>query len=183
MFARLAYGQRQEGIVAIARAVPSTLSGLALSAQPLVVVVESIEKPGNLGAVLRTCDAAGVEALLVSDPQTDVFNPNVIRASLGTVFSVPIAIASPQDIVAFLQARKIQIFGLFPDAVQEYTQTHFSDGMAIVLGAEDKGLSAFWQTQCAHKVRIPMRGLADSLNVSVSAAIVIFEAVRQRGRP
>lgn len=180
VFAKLAYGERSGGVVAVARVRPRTLDSLKLSANPLVVVVESIEKPGNLGAILRTCDGAGADALLIGDPKTDIYNPNVIRASLGAVFTVPVVAGANADISAFLKQKGIKMLGTFPDAKEAYTRANLKGPLAIVLGTEDKGLSKFWQDKCAIKVRIPMRGKADSLNVSVSAAVVLYEALRQR---
>ena len=187
---KLAYGQRHEGIIAVIRTPFLALKDLKLSAQPLVVVLESLEKPGNLGAVLRTCDGAGVEAILVCEPQTDVYNPNVIRSSTGAVFSIPVVCASSWEISSFLKssssyrtladARKIRICASTPAAPKLYTQTDFKGAWALVLGSETHGLSDFWLRQADVTVKIPMNGLADSLNVSTSAAIILYEALRQR---
>ncbi len=180
VFAKLAYGQRVEGVIGVARVPPQQMGELKLSANPLIVVVESIEKPGNLGAILRTCDGAGVEALLISDLKTDIYNPNVIRASVGTVFTVPAAAGTNEEIAAFLKAKGIKTLGAFPDAKDVYTRADLKGPVAVVLGTEDEGLSPFWQRHCNLKVKIPMAGQSDSLNVSVSAAIIIYEALRQR---
>ena len=180
VFEKIAYGERAEGVIAVARISFKHFNDLKLPENPLVVVIESIEKPGNLGAVLRTCDGAGVDALLVCTPQTDIYNPNVIRASIGTVFTVPVAVGTKEDVIAFLRKHKIKALGAFPDANGIYTRTHLKGPLAIVLGTEDEGLSFFWQKHCDMKVKIPMKGRADSLNVSVSAAIIIYEALRQR---
>ena len=180
VFAKLAYGQRAEGVIGVARVPPKALSDLELSANPLIVVVESVEKPGNLGAILRTCDGAGVDALLIGDARTDLYNPNVIRASIGTVFTVAAAVDTNENIRGFLKTKGIKTMGTFPDAKDVYTKADLKGPLAVVLGTEDEGLSPFWQRHCDKKVNIPMAGQADSLNVSVTAAIVVYEALRQR---
>jgi len=177
---KLAYGDRDEGIIAVIKTPALTLKDLKLSAQPLVIVLESLEKPGNLGAVLRTCDGAGVEAVLVCDPKTDVYNPNVIRSSTGVIFSVPLISASALEISSFLKSKKIKICASTPAAPKLYTQVNFKGAWALVLGSEDQGLSDFWLSQAEVTVKIPMNGIADSLNVSISAAIILYEALRQR---
>ncbi len=180
VFAKLAYGQRAEGVIGVARVPPRKLSELKLSANPLIVVIESIEKPGNLGAILRTCDGAGVDALLIGDARTDLYNPNVIRASIGTVFTVAAAADTNENIRAFLKTKGVKTIGTFPNAKDVYTKADLKGPLAIVLGTEDEGLSPFWQRHCDKKVHIPMAGQADSLNVSVTAAILVYEALRQR---
>ena len=177
---KLAYGERHEGIIALAKTPILTLKDLKLSAHPLVVVLESLEKPGNLGAVLRTCDGVGVEAVLVCDPKTDVYNPNVIRSSTGVVFKIPVVCATPKEIFSFLKSRKIKICASAPAAQKLYTQADFKGPWALVLGNEDQGLSGFWLSAADITVKVPMKGLADSLNVSISAAIILYEALRQR---
>ncbi len=177
---KLAYGQRHEGIVALARTPLLSLKDLKLSKEPLVVVLESLEKPGNLGAVLRTCDGAGVEVVLVCDPKTDVYNPNVIRSSTGVVFKIPVVCATPEEISSFLKSKKIKICASQPAATKLYTQVDFKGAWALVLGSETEGLSDFWLKFAEVTVKIPMNGLSDSLNVSVSAAIILYEALRQR---
>jgi len=177
---KLAYGERHEGLIALARTPVRTLSSLKLSDQPLVVVLESLEKPGNLGAVLRTCDGAGVEAVLVCDPKTDLYNPNVIRSSTGVIFSLPVVCAGFEEVASFLRAKKIKICAAAPAAQKLYSQADFKGSWALVLGREDQGLSNGWLSLADLKVRIPMNGKADSLNVSVSAAIILYEALRQR---
>jgi RNA methyltransferase, TrmH family len=177
---KLAYGERHEGIVVVIKTPFLSLKDLKLSKEPLVVVLESLEKPGNLGAVLRTCDGVGVEAVLVCDPKTDVYNPNVIRSSTGTIFSIPVVCATSLEISSFLKSKKIKICASTPAAVQSYTQTDFKGPWALVLGSETEGLSDFWLRQADLTVKIPMSGLADSLNVSISAAVILYEALRQR---
>ena len=177
---KIAYGARHEGIMAVMKTPVLSLKDLKLPAQPLVVVLESLEKPGNLGAVLRTCDGVGVEAVLVCDPKTDVYNPNVIRSSTGVIFSIPVVCATSSEISSFFKSKKIKICASTPAAVQSYTQTDFKGAWALVLGSEAQGLSDFWLRQADVTVKIPMNGLADSLNVSISAAIILYEALRQR---
>ncbi len=182
VFEKIAYGQRTEGMLAIGRIPQKSLSDFKPRGQSLYVVAQSLEKPGNIGAILRTCDAAGVDGLLIADAQTDLYNPNVIRASTGTVFSVPTASADHQTILDFLRRYKIKTCGLFVQSPKDYTQTDFTGPVAIILGSEDKGLSDFWKKNTDVAMKISMKGQADSLNVSVCAAIVIYEALRQRAR-
>jgi RNA methyltransferase, TrmH family len=177
---KLAYGDRHEGIIAVIKTPLLILKDLKLSTHPLVVVLESLEKPGNLGAVLRTCDGVGVEAVLVGEPQTDVYNPNVIRSSTGVIFSIPVVCTTSLEISSFLKSKKIKICASQPTAQKSYTQTDFKGAWALVLGSETEGLSDFWIRQADVTVKIPMNGRADSLNVSISAAIILYEALRQR---
>lgn len=177
---KLAYGERHESIIALAKTPVLTLKDLKLSNHPLIVVLESLEKPGNLGAILRTCDGVGVEAVLVCDPKTDIYNPNVIRSSTGVVFSIPVVCATYEGIFSFLRSKKIKICASQPQGQKLYTQADFKGSWALVLGSEDKGLSEVWSTCADVTVKIPMKGHADSLNVSISAAIILYEALRQR---
>jgi len=177
---KLAYGQRHEGIMAVAQVPSLTLKDIKLSKQPLVVVLESLEKPGNLGAILRTCDGVGVEAVLVCDPKTDVYNPNVIRSSTGVIFNLPVVCASAEEIFSFLKAKKIKICASAPKGQKLYTQADFQGALGLVMGSEEKGLSDFWLLAAGETVKIPMKGRADSLNVSISTAIILYEALRQR---
>jgi TrmH family RNA methyltransferase len=177
---KLAYGDRHEGIIAIAKTPVRNLKDLRLSPQPLVVVLESLEKPGNLGAILRTCDGVGVEAVLVCDPKTDVYNPNVIRSSTGVIFSIPVVCATPEEIFSFLKVKRIKICASAPSASKLYTQVSFKGAWALVMGSEGQGLSDYWLVTADMTVKIPMMGQADSLNVSISAAIILYEALRQR---
>ncbi len=177
---KLVYGERHDGIVAVIKVPDQSLKDLKLSKEPLVVVLESLEKPGNLGAVLRTCDGVGVEAVLVCDPKTDAYNPNVIRSSTGMIFSIPVVCAGASEISMYLKTRKIKICASGPAAKKIYTQMDFKGPWAIVLGSEDKGLTDYWLRQADTTIKIPMNGLADSLNVSISAAIILYEALRQR---
>ena len=180
LYEKIACRGGTEGIVAVMRMQERKLADLPLSPAPLILVLESVEKPGNLGAVLRTADAAGVDAVLVCDPLTDLFNPNLIRASLGAVFSVPTVACSSQDAYDWLSARGIAVLTAQLQDSSLYYDTDMVRPTAIVFGTEDKGLSAFWRERADAHIRIPMAGAMDSLNVSVSAAILAFEAVRQR---
>jgi len=177
---KLAYGERHEGIIAVIKTPVLTLKELKLSAHPMVVVLESLEKPGNLGAILRTCDGVGVEAVLVCDPKTDVYNPNVIRSSTGVIFRIPVVCAASEEISSFLKSKKIKICASTPAAKKLYTQADFKGAWALVMGSEDQGLSDYWLKQADMTIKIPMNGNADSLNVSTSAAIILYEALRQR---
>ena len=171
-----------EGIVAVMRAQERRLDDLVLSSAPLVLVLERVEKPGNLGAVLRSADAAGVDAVLVCDPLTDLYNPNLIRASLGALFSVPTVACSSQEAHDWISAHGIAILTAQLQDSKPYYDTDMVRPTAIVFGAEDTGLSSFWRERADTHIRIPMAGAMDSLNVSVSAAILAFEAVRQRNQ-
>jgi RNA methyltransferase, TrmH family len=181
VIAKLAFGDRSDGIVAVVRAGSTDLESLRLtSGVPLVVVVEGVEKPGNLGAILRTADGAGASGLIAADPLTDLFNPNAVRASLGTIFRVPLAAASSPATLDWLTSRDIAPIAARVDAATPYVDVDMRGPVAIVLGSEAAGLSAAWDDRRVTPVRIPMLGTADSLNVSVAAAIMLYEAVRQR---
>ncbi|HVA85964.1 MAG TPA: TrmH family RNA methyltransferase [Candidatus Saccharimonadales bacterium] len=183
VFEKLAYGDRADGLVAVARPPSTELARLRLPPEPLVVVVVSVEKPGNLGAILRSADGAGADALIVADPATDLFNANAIRASLGTIFSVPLAAASTSDVVAWLTAHRLRVVTARVDAQALYTDADLRGGIGLVLGSEAEGLTAAWDGPGFEPVRLPMLGVADSLNVSVTAAVLLYEARRQRGAP
>ncbi|MEJ5303269.1 MAG: RNA methyltransferase [Bacteroidales bacterium] len=180
-FTRIAYRENRDGVVAIFESRNHQLNHIKLSSQPLLLIAESVEKPGNLGALLRTADAAGVDALIVCDPKTDIYNPNVVRASIGTLFSVQVGVATTSEVLVWLQENGIRPFAaaLSPKAIP-YTQADFRSPVAIVVGTEADGLSHTWLNACPDHIIIPMHGTADSLNVSVSAAIIIYEALRQR---
>jgi RNA methyltransferase, TrmH family len=180
VYEKLCFGERDTGIVVVAETPRRTLGELLLPARPLVAVVEGIEKPGNLGAILRTADAAGVDAVIVADGRTDLFNPNTIRASLGTVFRETVCEAAAAGVVAWLGEHNLPVFAARPDADMPYTQADLSGGVAIVLGSEAAGLSRIWSETDVQSVRLPMHGIADSLNVSATAAVLFYEALRQR---
>jgi TrmH family RNA methyltransferase len=177
---RLCFGERAEGLLAVGVTPPRPLDELKLPERPLVAVLEGIEKPGNVGAILRSADGAGVDAMIVADPATDLFNPHAIRASLGTVFTVPTAAASSAEAAAWLRARRLPIFAARVEAAVPYAQVDFCRGAAIVLGSEAAGLSGVWSGTDVTAVSLPMRGAADSLNVSAAAAVLFYEALRQR---
>jgi len=180
VYEKMAYRGSTEGVIATVRQRNLTLVDLQLPANPLIMVLESVEKPGNLGAVLRSADAAKADAVVICDPLTDLYNPNLIRASLGAVFSVPLVACSSEECIAFLKQRNIQILTAQLQDSSLYYDTDMRRATALVMGTESTGLTDVWrQTADAH-IRIPMLGRMDSLNVSVSAAILLFEAVRQR---
>ena len=182
VLAKVAFGERSDGVVAIVETPRTTLADLAerLTADPLIVVVEGVEKPGNLGAVLRSADAAGATAVVAADPLTDPFNPNAIRASLGTIFTVPVISAASAETRDWLAARGIRAVAAVVEAPIRYTDAELTGPLAIVLGSEAAGLSEAWRDGPVEPVSIPMAGIADSLNVSIAAAVLLFEAVRQR---
>ena len=177
----MAYRGTTEGVIAEMAVRRITLSDLKLTANPLICVLESVEKPGNLGAVLRSADAAQADAVIVCDPLTDLFNPNLIRSSIGAIFTVPTVACSSADCISFLKARGIRIFTAQLQDSRLYYDTDMRTGTAIVMGTEATGLTQAWRLAADAHIRIPMLGQLDSLNVSVSAAILLFEAVRQRG--
>lgn len=179
-FAKVAYRQHPEGLLAIAKQWSTDLDKLRLSKNPLIVVLEAVEKPGNLGTILRTADAVGADAVIVADGATDIFNPNVVRASTGTLFSVPIAVASTLDVIDFLSKNQIKTIATTPRATLNYTGAPLAGPAAIIMGAEDAGLSNIWIEKCDTPVKIPMLGLADSLNVSAATVVIAYEALRQR---
>lgn len=178
---RLSYGERTEGVVGTVRIPDLSLDALVLPPDPLLVVVEGVEKPGNLGAIVRTADAAGADAVIAADPRTDLFNPNAIRASLGTVFAVRIAAAPSAEVRPRLEREGISIIAARVDAPTLYTDVDLRGPLAIVLGSEAEGLTDAWRGEGVTAVRLPMLGLADSLNVSTTAAVLLYEARRQRG--
>lgn len=178
-FERLAYGDRSDGIVLVVRPKAMALDGLELGEDPLVIVTEDVEKPGNLGAILRSADGAGADAVIAVGG-TDLFNPNVIRASVGTVFSVPMASATAADALAWLRARGIRVVAARTDGQRLYVDADLRGAIAIALGSERLGLSAEWHRADVEGLRLPMAGVADSLNVSVAAAVLLYEAWRQR---
>ena len=182
VFEKIAYREGSDGVLGVLHTPTQALADLRLPPNPLLLVLEAVEKPGNLGAILRTADAAPVDAVLVGDPRTDLFNPNVIRASIGCVFSVPVVAAPMADILAFLRQHGIRSYAtaLTPQA-RPYTEFDFCPPTALVLGTEADGLTPATQAACDATVIIPMRGRIDSLNVSVVGAVLAFEAVRQRG--
>jgi TrmH family RNA methyltransferase len=182
VFNRLAYREESGGVIAVARYRTTGLQDLLVPDNPLIFVLETVEKPGNLGAILRTADAAGVTAILVCDPQTDLFNPNVIRASLGTVFTNRVCVASSAESLDWLRENGFSIYSASLAAKNWYHQIRYADRSAIVMGSEAYGLSDFWLEKSDTLIKIPMYGRVDSLNVSASAAVLMFEVIRQRNR-
>ena len=184
VYEKMAYRGSTEGIIAVAKCKDHSISSinykLSTINSPLVVVLESVEKPGNLGAILRTAEAAGVDAVIVCDPLTDLYNPNLIRASIGGVFSVPVAVCNSKECIAFLKEHKIRILTAQLQDSYDYYDYDMQGATAIVMGTESTGLTDQWREAADAHIRIPMLGRLDSLNVSVSAAILMYEAVRQR---
>jgi len=180
VFKKMAYRERPEGLLALIPYLRCRLEDLQLPATPLLIVAEAIEKPGNLGTILRSADAAGVDAVLVCDRCTDIHNPNVVRASTGTLFSVPVVDVSSVEALAWLKQRNIKVLAATPHAARQYWETDLQAGIAIVVGAEQYGLSRLWMQAADLQVRISMRGQADSLNVASATTILLFEALRQR---
>lgn len=180
VFEKIRYGDRTGGLVAVAPRPRRTLVDLKLSEKPLIAVVERVGKPGNLGAIVRSADAAGIEAVLVVDSAIDVFGPNVIRASVAAIFHVPLVELLAAEAVAFLRQQGIQIIAASPEARRAYTGHDYRTPTAFVFGAEDAGLSDAWRAVGVESARVPMAGLGDSLNVSITAALFFYEARRQR---
>ena len=183
VYEKMAYRGSTEGLIAVAKVKDHSLHSLLLpSSSPLIVVLESVEKPGNLGAILRTAEAAGVDAVIVCDPLTDLYNPNLIRASIGGVFCVPTAVCTSQECIAFLKEHGVRILTAQLQDSYEYYDYDMRQATAIVMGTESTGLTPQWREAADAHIRIPMLGRLDSLNVSVSAAILMYEAVRQRNK-
>lgn len=181
LFDKLSYRDRPDGLLAIAKQTHCTLSHLDRLTPPFFfLVVEAIEKPGNLGAMLRSCDGAGVDALIICDPCTDLYNPNVVRASVGTLFTVPTIETTFHPLVTFLRENEIQIIVTSPHAPTPFTQIDLTPSVAILVGTEQFGLSQKWLDVGEEKVHIPMRGVADSLNVATAATLLLYEVIRQR---
>ena len=181
VYEKIAYREGTEGIIAEMKYKDRRLEDIKLSENPLIVVLESVEKPGNLGAVLRSADAAGADAVIICDPLTDLYNPNLIRASIGAIFSRQVAAATSEETISWLKANNIQILTAQLQDSSLYYDTPMTGPTAIVMGTESTGLTDIWREAADKHIRIPMLGALDSLNVSVSAAILLFEAVRQRG--
>lgn len=180
VYDKVAYRGGTEGVIAEVKTRNLTLHDLHLKANPLIVVLESVEKPGNLGAILRSADAAGVDAVIVCDPLTDLYNPNLIRSSIGGIFSVPCVACSSEECIDFLKKNGIQILTAQLQDSHLYYNIDMKRGTAIIMGTEATGLTPQWRKAADAHIRIPMLGRLDSLNVSISAAILMYEAVRQR---
>lgn len=181
LFEKISYRDRPDGLIAIAHQMQKTLADLYPRHEPpLYVVAESIEKPGNLGTILRSSDAAGVDGVIVCDRCTDIYNPNVVRASVGTLFTRPVVEAKGSDAYIWLKERKIQVVAATPSATSEFTEVDLSGPLAIVVGTEQLGLSDLWMQAADIQVKIPMHGAADSLNVAMATTLLLYEALRQR---
>jgi RNA methyltransferase, TrmH family len=181
VFEKISYRDNPDGWLGIFPTPKTSLEDLTLSEPPLVIVAESVEKPGNLGAILRTADAAHVDAVLVCDPRVDLWNPNVIRASRGAVFAVPTVEAESLNALAWIRSRGMRILAATPSAAALYSEVNLREPIAVAVGTEDEGLTDFWMQNADTKVRIPMMGKVNSLNVSIATALIVYETVRQRG--
>lgn len=180
VYDKIAYRENKDGILAVAYTRDLSLSNIKLSGNPFVIVLESVEKPGNLGAILRTADAAKADAVVVCNPLTDAYNPNVVRSSVGCLFTNQVAVCTSGEALKWLQANNITSYAAELKASQWYHQTDMSKSCAIIMGTEADGLTSFWLNNADARIKIPMQGIIDSLNVSVSTAILTFEAMRQR---
>ncbi len=180
VFDKIAVRENSGGVIAVAEMKVHRLEDISLNNNALILILESVEKPGNLGAILRTADAAGVDAVIVCDPQTDLYNPNVIRSSLGCVFTKPLASATTAETVQWLRSKNVSIYCTYLAASKPYFEVDFRKSSAIVMGTESTGLSKDWVDAADQNIIIPMHGHIDSINVSNAAAVVVFEALRQR---
>ena len=180
VFQKLAHRDSTEGIIAVVKAKPHALTDLKLTKNPLILVAEAPEKPGNIGALLRTADAANIDAVIIANPKSDLYNPNIIRSSVGTVFTNNIIMTSTETAIAFLQDHNINIFTAILQKSETYDSQDYTNPTAIVVGTEATGLTETWREAATQNISIPMRGSIDSMNVSVAAGILVFEAIRQR---
>lgn len=183
VFEKIAIRESTGGVVAVARQKVHNLNGIRLSQNPLVLILEAVEKPGNLGSILRTADAAGLDAVIICDPKTDFYNPNVIRSSLGCIFTTQVASATSEEAIAWLHANRITPYSTYLKASRSYDAVDYTRPSAIVMGTEATGLSEAWTGEGRNTIIIPMHGRIDSMNVSTAAAVVVFEALRQRRTP
>ncbi|MFZ4679442.1 MAG: TrmH family RNA methyltransferase [Flavobacterium sp.] len=181
VYQKLAYRDTTEGILAVAKTKSHQMSDLKLPENPLILVMESIEKPGNIGAILRTCDAAKIDAVIIANPKTDLYNPNIVRSSVGCLFTNQIATGSTEEVINFLIQNKINFYSATLQNSTSYHTQNYTLPTALVVGTEASGLSELWRKKATQNIIIPMQGEIDSMNVSVAAAILIFEAKRQRG--
>ena len=179
-YEKMAFGERKEGVIAVAKDSGIGLKDIKIKPKSLIMVLEGLEKPGNLGAIARCADAAGVRVLIAADTKVDIYNPNAIRSSLGAIFSVKTLKESSVKVIAWLKANNIKIVSAIVSADMDYTQVDFNQSLAIVLGSEEKGLSRIWRDNSDYQVSLPMAGEADSLNVAVTGGILLYEALRQR---
>lgn len=181
VYQKLAYRDTTEGILAIAKSKNISLAALNLGENPLILVAEAPEKPGNIGAILRTADAANLDAVIIANPKSDLYNPNIVRSSVGCLFTNNIATGTTEEIIAFLKSKKISIFCATLQNSTGYHTQDYTTPTALVVGTEATGLTQEWRDNATQNIIIPMQGAIDSMNVSVAAAILIFEAKRQRG--
>ena len=181
VFEKIAYRENSDGCLALAQMEEKKLTDLTLSKTPFVIVLEGVEKPGNLGAILRTADAAQVDAVIICDPKTDIFNPNVVRSSIGCVFTNQVVACTSEEALKFLKEKNIYSYAAALTATEYYQHQDMTQACAIVMGTEADGLSDFWLENADKQIKIAMRGKIDSLNVSTSCAVLVFEAMRQRG--
>ena len=180
VYEKLAYRDSTEGLLAVAKTKSMKLANLKLSENPLILVAEAPEKPGNIGALLRTADAAGLDAVLIANPKSDLYNPNIVRSSVGCLFTNQIATGRTSEIIEFLKQREISIYCATLQDSQPYHMQDFTTPTALVVGTEATGLTQDWRDAACQNIIIPMQGAIDSMNVSVAAAVLIFEAKRQR---
>lgn len=181
VYQKLAYRDTTEGILAVAKTKSLQLSNLKLPENPLILIMEALEKPGNIGAVLRTCDAAKVDAVLIANPKTDLYNPNIVRSSVGCLFTNQIATGTAEEVIDFLIGNNINFYSATLQNSTSYHTQNYTTPTALVVGTEATGLTQLWREKATQNIIIPMQGEIDSMNVSVAAAILIFEAKRQRG--
>jgi RNA methyltransferase, TrmH family len=181
VYQKLAYRDTTEGVIAVARTKNLSLENLALKDNPLILIAEATEKPGNLGAMLRTADAAGLDAVIIANPKTDLYNPNIVRSSVGCLFTNNIATGSTEEVIEWLAKKNIAVYCATLQDSALYHQQDYTAGSALVVGTEATGLTQAWRNAATKNIIIPMQGEIDSMNVSVAAAILIFEAKRQRG--
>jgi RNA methyltransferase, TrmH family len=186
LFEKISYRDRPDGLLAIAKKMNHQIKDvegiLSSKTTPLIVIAEAIEKPGNLGTIIRSSDAAGADCVIVTNGCTDIYNPNVVRSSVGTLFSLPVIEASNEETLSLCTKLQLRLLAATPEGTEIYTETPMNGPLGIVVGTEQLGLSSFWKETCMHKVRIPMHGIADSLNVATATTLFLFEAVRQRGK-
>ncbi len=181
VFEKLVYREGTEGIVAVARQKNHLLENIRLREHPLILLLEGVEKPGNLGAILRTADAAGLDAVVICETKADLYNPNVIRSSVGCLFTLQTAVTSAASAIQWLKGNNVKIFVTDLKAAKAYHELDYTRSSAIVMGTESTGISDLWRQEADASIIIPMRGTIDSMNVSNAAAVIIFEAMRQRG--
>ena len=180
VYSKVAYRDGTESVIAFAKAKNTTLQTLQLPENPLLLIAEAPEKPGNIGALLRTADAAAVDAVIIANPKTDLYNPNIIRSSVGCVFTNQVVLAPTETVISFLQEKKIRIFSAILQEAQPYHLQNYTEATALVVGTEATGLTDAWRDVSTQNIKIPMSGVIDSMNVSVAAGILTFEAKRQR---